>query len=162
MERHRADPALGALARREVYRGPALASDLVELCGAEWADLLPLTAAGRDYATRVTAAAKGSGDRLIGHAYVRYFGDLNGGQILKRRLETSIDLPPGSLSFYDFPNIDDMQAFLRSYREALDRSALSGLDHDLTVESAIEAFSLNIRLSQAVQRLVLDDTADPA
>lgn len=162
LERRRASPAIAALARREVYRASAIAADLVSLSGADWPDRLPLTTAGRDYADRVAASAEGSGDGVIGHAYVRYFGDLNGGQILKRRLEISVGLPAEGLSFYDFPQIDDRETFLRSYRDALDQSARWIRDPDEVINAALEAFSLNIRLSQAVQRLALDGAADPA
>jgi heme oxygenase len=161
LQRLRDRPALSGLAKPEVYRAPDLAADLVSLCGADWPERLPLTSAGEDYAARVVAAAEGSGDRLIGHAYVRYFGDLNGGQILKRRLATSLGLPAESLSFYDFPRIDDMGSFLRSYREALDRSA-RWIDEEGVVEAAVEAFSLNIALSQAVESLGPCAGGDPA
>jgi heme oxygenase len=160
LEALRDHPALGPLARREVYRAAALAADLTNLCGADWSERLPLTKAGRDYADHVEAATEGSGERLIGHLYVRYFGDLNGGRILKRRLETSLDLPPECLSFYDFPEIEDMPGFLRSYREALGRSERWIGDQSQVTEAAREAFAFNIRVSQAVQRLVLAE-ADP-
>jgi heme oxygenase len=163
LERRGGQPGLSALARPEVYRASALAADLVNLCGPDWSQRLPLLSAGRDYADRVAAAAdEGTGDRLIGHAYVRYFGDLNGGQVLKRRLETTIGLPPECLSFYDFPAIDDMPTFLRSYREGLDGSALWIADQSEVVDSALDAFSLNIELSQAVQQVALDAPPDPS
>ncbi|CAE7168329.1 unnamed protein product [Rhizoctonia solani] len=42
--------------------------------------------------------------RLLAHAYVRYMGDLSGGQIVKAKLQKAYDLPSGGagLSFYDF------------------------------------------------------------
>ena len=161
LDRHRHHPALGPLARREVYRASALAADLASLAGEGWAEALPLTLAGREYAHQIAAAADGSGDRLVGHVYVRYFGDLNGGQILKRRLETSADLPSRSLSFYDFPDIDDMPAFLKAYRGSLDTSARWIVDRNEVVESARHAFFLNIQLSQAVQNAAIESGPEP-
>ena len=68
---------------------------------------IPVIAGGERYADRLAAAAEGDGGRLVAHAYVRYFGDLSGGQILKKLLGTALNLPPEALSFYEFPGIAD-------------------------------------------------------
>jgi heme oxygenase len=154
LERHRLTPAVGELAFGEVYRSSALVADLTWLWGDDWANGLALLPAGRRYADRISAAADGGGEGLIGHAYVRYFGDLNGGQALKRLLAKSLDLPAASLSFYDFPSIDDLGAFRRAYREALDRSAGWVVSREGVVEAALEAFAINIEISRAVQRAI--------
>jgi len=160
LERHRLTAAVGELALGEVYRSSALDADLTWLWGDDWASGLALLPAGRRYADRVAAAADGAGEALIGHAYVRYFGDLNGGQALKRLLAKSLDLPAECLSFYDFPTIDDLGAFRRSYREALDRSAGRVLRREAVIEAALEAFAINIEISEAVRRSVLAPHAD--
>ena len=72
---------------------------------------------------RVAMAAQGDGMRLVSHAYVRYFGDLSGGQVLKRLLGQSMALPPEALTLYDFPGISDPQAFKDEMRNAIDRAA---------------------------------------
>ncbi|WP_293899432.1 heme oxygenase (biliverdin-producing) [Phenylobacterium sp.] len=156
LERHRTTPAIRDLAVGAVYRSAALAADLDSLQGGDWAADLPLLPCGRRYADRIADAAEGNGEALIGHAYVRYFGDLNGGQMLKRLLAKSLDLPAASLSFYDFPAIDDLADFKRSYREALDRSAEWVADREGVVEAALGAFATNIELSEAVGRAVLE------
>lgn len=43
----------------------------------------------------------GENDRLLAHLYVRHFGDLHGGQIIKKRI-------PGSGFMYEFPNRKDL------------------------------------------------------
>ncbi len=111
LARRAATPGVGALARPEVYRAAALAADLAHLHGPHWARELPLLPAAERYAARIEAAeARGAGEGLIGHAYVRYLGDLSGGQALRRRLAKSLALPASALSFHDFPGIADPEA----------------------------------------------------
>ncbi len=151
LERHRLAPALRDLAQPAVYRAWALASDLEDLSGPDWASALPLLPAGERYARQVGAAAQGSGTRLIAHAYARYMGDLYGGQILRRILARAPGLGPRSLGFYDFPAIADAEGFKAAYRQSLDRAALGIEDREAVIEEAAIAFELNIEVSLAVQ-----------
>jgi heme oxygenase len=94
LESRRHGAAIGAIALQGLFRASAITADLDQLGGREWRETLPLLAAGRHYADRVADATKGDGTLLIAHAYVRYMGDLSGGQILKRLLGRSLQLPP--------------------------------------------------------------------
>jgi heme oxygenase len=107
--------------------------------------------AGRSYARRITRVAVGEGTRLIGHAYARYLGDLSGGQILARLLGRSLGLGPGTLAFYDFPDIPDADGFKAELRAALDWAAPLLADPEAVVDEALCAFRLNIALSEAVE-----------
>jgi heme oxygenase len=150
LEQLRLRPAFDGIAQRAVYRAAAIETDLEAICGPAWAETLPLLSAGRCYADRIDSVAKGDGHRVIAHAYARYLGDLNGGQILKRLLGQTLGLAPAALNFYDFPAVSDLEAFKISYRDALDRSARAIEDIAPVVEEAAEAFALNIRVSEAV------------
>lgn len=149
-ERHQLTPGVRAVARPVVYRTRALEADLESLHGRAWSQSLPLLAAGDRYARRIAAVAKGSGSGLIAHAYVRYLGDLNGGQVLKRMLTRSLGLGPRTLSFHDFPEIADLQGFKTDYRQAFDRAALEIVDVGSVVDEAAIAFRLNIEVSKAI------------
>jgi hypothetical protein len=74
-----------------VWRHDALSHDLVRLAGEDWRDSLPPIEAAKRYVDRIKAAGEGDGARLIAHAYVRYLGDLNGGQALTKLLGRSLD-----------------------------------------------------------------------
>ncbi len=154
LERKRHLPAFAGMADPAVYRVKALETALSALGGQAWADALPLLPAGRYYADRITECAKGDGARLIAHIYTRYLGDLNGGQILKRLMAKSLALDSDALSFFDFPDIADMDRFRGDYRAAIDRAADEIQDIDRVVEEAATAFTFNIRLSDAVQQAV--------
>jgi heme oxygenase len=93
------------------------------------------------------------GTGLIAHAYTRYFGDLSGGQILKRLLGRTLGLRPQELSFFEFPEIDDAEEFKQRYRRAIDDSGALINDVGAVAAEAVAAFELNIAVSEAVQRV---------
>jgi heme oxygenase len=157
-DRHTA-PGFRRLADPAVYRSTAIRADLSALCGLGWSDALPLLGAGRHYAARIATLAAGEGLGLIAHAYARYLGDLNGGQILKRLLTKSLGLTPETLSFYDFPGIPDLDAFKGDYRAAIDEAALAIAAMEPVIEEAALAFELNIQVSEAVKSAVSRETA---
>jgi heme oxygenase len=163
LERHRRTPGVGTFARQELYRSAALETDLVALSGTGWQEALPPpTDASERYARRIDEAAASGGAGLIGHAYVRYLGDLSGGQIMKRLLAESLGLAKETLSFYEFPEIDDLTAYKRSFREALDEAPLGASEREAAIAAAIEAFTINIEVSDAVQLAILGPEVGPA
>lgn len=152
LERHAASPVLGPLACPAVYRAAALEADLDGLAGSSWRHSLPILAATRRYAERVSSVAStGNGERLLAHAYVRYLGDLNGGQVLARLLAKNLGLDAAMLSFYDFPGIGEIGAFRARYREWIDAAGDDVEDADAVIAEAREAFVLNIAVSDAVR-----------
>jgi len=152
LDRHRLDPSVLAVARPEIYRSGALASDLAQLCGDNWECVLPLLPAGERYGRRIMMVADHARAGLVAHAYVRYLGDLNGGQIIRRILVRSLGLKPCCLAFYDFPLIGDMRAFKADYRHAINRSAAEMADLNGVVEEGAIAFQFNIELSEAARQ----------
>jgi len=149
LERSRDVPPLRPFARLELYRSEAIAADLAALDPEGRGDL-PLLRAGKAYADRIAAAACDT--RLLAHAYVRYFGDMNGGQIVAARLAASLGLMPGALQFYAFPGIPDMGGFEAACRNALNDTVRDPNAIAAACDEANTAFALNISLSEAVQR----------
>jgi heme oxygenase len=113
--------------------------------------VLPLLPSGERYARRVAAAAAGDGSRLLAHAWTRYLGDLNGGRILGERLRDSLGLGADALSFCAYPEIEDLAAFRRAWREAFDAAGAACATETL-VDEALAAFRLNIDVSEEVAR----------
>lgn len=151
LERHCDHPCLRALARPAVYRAAALQSDLAMLAGPDWAGTLPLMDAGRAYAERITHATEDAPALLVAHAYVRYLGDLNGGQVFQRRLAATLGLDDTALAFYRFEAIADLAAFRRAYREAIDAVCLDADATAAVLAEAQAAFRANIALSVALE-----------
>lgn len=140
------------IVRPELNRASAIENDLRVVEEFYRIGDLPLLPQATHYAEVIREASEGTGMRLIAHAYARYLGDLSGGQILKKLLQRSLDLPPEALSFYEFPEIADIAAFKASYRSAIERAGDELGDFDVIVEEGARAFELNIELSVALQK----------
>ena len=148
LDANRQAPGLRHIARTEVYRASALTADLNALCGGQWPQNLPILPAGRAYAERIARLA--AGEALIAHAYVRYLGDLNGGQIIRRQLVRTLDLAPEALQFYAFPAITAVDQFAAEYRLGFDHAGREISQPQAVLAEAGIAFELNIALSDAV------------
>jgi heme oxygenase (biliverdin-producing, ferredoxin) len=151
--RHERSPGLRAVVREELFRAPALESDLERLAGIAWRNSLPLLPAGMHYADRVSAAATDGGLRLVAYAYLRYLGDLSGGQIMRRLLAKSLGLEAEALAFYDFPAIADLSAFKDEYRKAIDGAMAVVVDPADIIDEAVIGFRLTIELSHAIAQV---------
>lgn len=149
LERHRDNPVLRPLSRYRLARAPAIAADLAALAAGASFPLLP---EGEAYARTIARAAEGDGSRLIAHAYTRYLGDLNGGQIVKRLLEKSLGLGAHELAHYDFSAIGEPATLKAGYRQALELAGAAAADPEAIVAEGVLAFECNIALSVAVQR----------
>ncbi len=146
------DPGVGRIVDPAVLRHATLTHDLAELVGEDWRLRLPRLIEGDRYLDQIRAAGDGDGSKLIAHAYVRYLGDLNGGQALAKLLSRSLDLPASALSFFQFPMIADMAGFRTAYRAVIDQAGREIPDPDAVVSEAALVFQLNIDLSNAVLR----------
>lgn len=139
------------IACRQVFRAPALRADLTALHGADWERDVPLLPAGVDYAARIASCRELEGGiGLAGHAYTRYLGDLNGGQILARLLSKSLGVPERALNFYAFPGALEPRALAVSYRAELDALGARLADVSAIAEEAKASFRHSIALSLAV------------
>ena len=142
----RGDAVRHALANPALSRSPALENDLLQIAGEDWRTRLPIIAAGRAYASRL---AQASAPELVAHAYVRYLGDLNGGRMMPRLLGRALDLPAGSMAFYDFPGLPSVNDCQTRFRAALD-AAVAAHEAAAVLAEAQRAFDLNIALAEDV------------
>lgn len=162
LEDNRDRPLFKVFASHGLYRAPRLESDLVAIAGPDWERDLPLLASATRYADAVTEAAKGDGGRLVAHAYVRYFGDLSGGQIMKRMLGAALALTPDESSFYDFPDIADHADFKNAMRQSIDVDVAAHCDIEGLLDEAVAAFEHNIAISNEIQQLQVRGAVNPS
>lgn len=152
LQRHATHPAVAPFDLDALARVPALAADIATLDPgvAEDADR-PLEPATIAYADHLADLDRHAPELLVAHAYVRYLGDLNGGQLLRRIVRDALQLPPGpGTAFYDFDAAPGVAVLAARFRDALDRSALS--DADAVVAEAQAAFQRHRQLFDELAR----------
>ncbi|MEO7431382.1 MAG: biliverdin-producing heme oxygenase [Dokdonella sp.] len=142
LEAHAAHPLIAPLYDPLLWRRRPLEQDLDALHGAEWRDLA-ITPTTRDYVIVVTAANPAT---LVAHAYVRYLGDLSGGQILARIVQASLQLEGTAGSeFYRFAT-PDAGALAQRFRRQLDGIPVNAALAAIIVGEARRSFSMHVRL----------------
>ncbi|EMD39755.1 hypothetical protein CERSUDRAFT_112040 [Gelatoporia subvermispora B] len=168
LDRHAAHPVLAPTYNPALLaRAPSLAADIAFLLQAssDWqahplhTELLahpPPTFA--QYVARLDELAEADPAPLLAHAYVRYLGDLSGGQFIRRRLAKAYGLEDGrGLSFYDFAplgaanaggaTIGDMKKIKEWYRDGMNAGAGdNAAAKDAILREAGLAFDLNTGL----------------
>ncbi|MBQ0960489.1 biliverdin-producing heme oxygenase [Ideonella sp. 4Y11] len=126
------DPALA--------RSHALAQDLTQLHGPDWPTTLQPSPPAQAYARHLHSL----GTQPLGlaaHAYVRYLGDLAGGQVLARVVAQSLGLGDGpGLAFYDFGGPERVGALAARFRSGLDQLAHSEAEAQALEDEACAAF----------------------
>lgn len=110
----------------------------------------PMPEAARALVHRIDDAWRHAPARLVAHAYVRYLGDLSGGQILRRLVQRALALTGDEgTQFYDFAP-HDPDALKRDFRVALDALPLDAAD--AIVDEAQRAFALHEALFVELDR----------
>ena len=94
-------------------------------------------------------------DLLVAHAYVRYLGDLSGGQMLARIVRESLALGSGpGVAFYDFGHPEEVARLKQAFRD--------GLDAVPADEATMNAIVAEARLAFESHRRLFDELADSA
>lgn len=145
LRRHAGRAELAPIALPELFRAEALAADLNALAAADWPDW-PLQPAAFDYVERLHELDRHEPARLAAHAYVRYLGDLSGGQIVGRIVGERLHLA-GVVGrrFYDFGSAAAANDLAARFRRGLDSDAVAA-QAEAIIEEAGLAFRLHARL----------------
>ena len=83
-------------------RSNPIMNDLKELCSN--IDEIPIFNSTKKYVDYISNKCKE--ELLYAHVYVRYLGDLKGGQMIAKRI-------PGSGEYYKFDNPEELESFIR-------------------------------------------------
>jgi heme oxygenase len=139
--RQSADPAIAPVVLPELFRCRALDLDILELAGAV-ADFRPaLRPATVQYVGRLNELDVTAPALLVAHAYVRYLGDLNGGQALRRVVARGLCLQGGAgTMFYDFGDDAKRRQLIGRFRNGLAAVEARTPDVDAIVAEAVSAF----------------------
>jgi heme oxygenase len=138
------DPELvSAFADPALTRAAALEADLAHLYGPDWESTITVLDSTRAYTDRLRDLAATSPTHFIAHHYVRYLGDLSGGQMIGRTLSKHYGLGEAGTSFYRFDRIPDPRAYKIAYRERLDALNLTEDQATTLIDEAQLAFRFN-------------------
>lgn len=85
---------------------------------------------------------------LLAHHYIRYLGDISGGQILKRILQQSYGLSEAQMSFYDFDL--DIKQYRDSYKAKLNSFIRSTNDQQLFINTANDVYKVTTKILNAI------------
>jgi heme oxygenase len=144
---HRANPVVGSIYFPQLNRKAKLEEDLAFYYGEDWRDRIVPSEAGEAYVARIREVSDTDPILLVAHAYVRYMGDLSGGQSLKNIVRSALDLPAdkgtGLHEFDELPTVEARRAFKERYRDALNSLPIDDAMAQRIVEEANCAFKLN-------------------
>ncbi len=136
---------------KNVQRSGPLSQDLYYLSGPKDWHNLPLLQTSVSYREHIDHIRMHAPVLLLGHIYVRYLGDMNGGQVLHKLLSNTLRLPDESLNFHQYPAILQIQSFRQVYRNLFNTADLSALQRREVIETSIQAFEFNIALSEEIK-----------
>jgi heme oxygenase len=157
LEKHKEDKNVSKIFYPELFRKKSLEQDLY-FFGGDTYTLGSPSKNTKKYTNWLEDISKSSPKNLISHAYVRYLGDLSGGQILGKIIRKTFTLQEGVGDlFYTFA-INDIDQFKNLYRSQLDSLDITeqekqGLLHEVKI-----AFQMNGEIFSELDEFLLSPT----
>lgn len=146
-------PVVGPIVLPALFRRDALAADLALLDQQGTHLRAPLCAATQQYVTRLDALERSTPELLVAHAYVRYLGDLNGGQVLRRVVARGLGLHgDAGTDFYDFGDDAQRQRLTQAFRDGMQRAEAQAAQPGAIVDEAVSAFERHAALFDELAR----------
>ena len=146
LSRHAHNPYVRPVVHPPLFRQQALRRDLETLYGQRWREEIELMPTCAAYVARLRHLHGFEPELLVAHAYVRYLGDLSGGQRLAEIVRRSLCIPAddrGScgIDFFKFGEPDDVLRLSLSFRLGLDSLVGNGIPAEAKL-----AFEMHDRL----------------
>lgn len=161
LENYQNHPCVGIIYFSELNRKANLEKDLQFYYGTDWQNKIKPLAATQNYISRIREVSQKQPELLIGHAYTRYMGDLSGGQMLQKVVQSTLNLSGyQGTSFYNFEQIPDKKAFKNKYREALDKVPVDDKTADKIVAEANNSFSFNMQIAKELEEILIESIGE--
>lgn len=155
IEQNKDNPYVSKIYYPELFRREHIVEDLKFYFGENYLEQIYPTVAILLYISRISYVAKHEPMLLIAHAYVRYMGDLSGGQMIKDMIRNALNLQNSEgTRFYEFDKIKDVIEFKRNYRASLDTLDLTDEQIKAIIGEANIAFLYNVNFFREVNRPV--------
>lgn len=148
---HTGNPVASPFLHDELLRVPSLEADLQFLRGSSWRETVSALPATTRYVERLREVAYEWPAGFVAHHYIRYMGDLSGGQIIRRMLERAYGYTTDGLQFYIFDEIPKPKVFKDTYRAKLDAAPLTPEDQERVIDEVNLAYRLNGDLFAALE-----------
>jgi heme oxygenase len=139
------DPMARPFVYPELFRVPALESDLRFLFGARWQSRINALPATTTYCTRIRSAAFGRATEYVAHHCTRYLADLAGGQWLRQAVVEAYGFRRDGFRFFVFEGIDP-PLFRARYRDRLNSVPWARRQQDAFLAEVATAYQLNMDL----------------
>ena len=164
MRGHAQHAVVGPMHFPLLERVSQLEKDLAFYYGDNWRHEIAASPEGLRYVERIREVSKQNPALLIAHSYVRYMGDLSGGQGLKAITRSALDLPNGvGTAFYEFldiPTVEARRAFKEKYRNTLNSLPIENSLAQQIVDEANLAFQINRDVMHELEPLVKEAIGD--
>jgi len=145
--RHASHALIAPVYAPALFRTAALSSDLTVLHGSQWTSEIAMQQAAIAYVARLHEVEATQPGLLLAHAYVRYLGDLSGGQMLRRIVGQSGALADErGLAFYDFGDASAARELAHVFRSGLASVPVDAVQTEALIAEAKLAFGLHQRL----------------
>jgi heme oxygenase len=158
LENNKNHPVVSKIYFPELNRKEKIEQDLAYYFGDNWLNIITATEAGKRYVNRIKEVGQTNPNLLVAHAYVRYLGDLSGGQGLKTIIRKAFNLPEnkgtGLHEFDSLPTRDEQVAFKIKYRDALNNLEIDDNLADQIVAEANTTFRLNCNVMHSLEEYV--------
>lgn len=139
MGANKGDAVVSRVYDPSLNRAASLEQDLEFFAGKDWRSL-PVVPSASAYAAHLAELGRSNPRGLVSHAYVRYLGDLSGGQMMGRSVAKVYNAGEAGTNFYNFRDVADVNGRKNTYRAALSSLPLSPAEEDMVVEEAISGF----------------------
>ena len=136
----------------ELNRSESIDADLETLRSRVTAPASGMLASTRSYVEQILATAHDS-VRYLAHHYVRYLGDLSGGQVMRVWLGRHYDLADEEATFFHFAEIPKPVPFKEAYRERLNALDLTEQEQSRFIDEAIASFNANQEIFEELNEI---------
>lgn len=137
------DPMVSPFLHDSLLRERALEQDLEFHLGTRWREQITALPATERYTARLREVSETWPAGFVAHHYLRYLGDLSGGQIIRRIMERTYGFETDGVRFYIFDGIAKPKPFKDDYRAAMDAMVLDDAEKLRFIDEVSDAFRFN-------------------
>ena len=145
------DAVAGPFVLPALARVPSLEADLAYLIGDEWRAQVTPTDATAEYCARLREIVTSWPGGFVAHHYVRYMGDLSGGQVIRRVVQRTYELEDNQgAAFYVFDDIEDRAEFKTHYRRLLDEAPWPNEEQERIIAEVLAGYQYNTAMMDSL------------